>query len=212
MTNPREDDERPSGNQRLEAAVRPITAGPWNPLASFRKTLSATQRIELLSMKVPVLPPEDFMDTAEFQRVRAARSRRFLPLVVGISAALLLLLCVGLWSWLKVRPPLRATSPLPAAIGATAPTAIPVRLAPAPESTMAKPTPPTVAKAPPISKPPAKPPVSTAAPAARETLAPRESAPSSAPSSKLSTPPPKTNTLPNPAPAASGINFWTQPR
>src|SRR6188474_2752565 len=163
MTHQREDDESPSGNHPLVGGVRPTSGGPWNPLASFRKTISAAQRIELLSMKVPVLPPEDFMDTAEFQRVHAARSRRFLPLVIGISALFLALLCAGLWSWLQVAPTPGEPSIRPPAAAMTVPNAAHSPVVPTRESRTAKPTPlPTSDKTPSLATPASKPRIAAA--------------------------------------------------
>ena len=158
MTDTREDEDNPSGNHPLDARL--TAGGSWNPLASFRKTISATQRMELLRMKIPVLPPEDFMDTADFQRARAARARRFRPLVVVISAVLLVLLFAGLRSWLQSLSPHRDASS--EAVPGPGPIAQPPR--------------PTVSSAPPNAIAPPR----VAPPAAPESAAPESAVPASA--------------------------------
>ena len=204
MTASREEDERASGNHEVEPKARPAS-GHWDPLASFRKTISPTQRMELLSMKVPVLPPEDFMDTADFERARAARSRRFMPLVFGLGGVLLVLLFVGLWSrfWSMSSHPMESTRP------PIAPKAVPTAPSPAHVDSQASPTSTTAAAS-------IEPPASTK-PAAKSrpleaTPKSADPSPPSVPRSKPAPPQPKTSTPSNPEPAPSGINFWTQPR
>jgi len=240
MTDTREDEDNPSGNHPLDARL--TAGGSWNPLASFRKTISATQRMELLRMKIPVLPPEDFMDTADFQRARAARARRFRPLVVVISAVLLVLLFAGLRSWLQSLSPHRDASseavpgPGPIAqpprptVSSAPPNAIaPPRVAPpaAPESAV------PASAAPASAAPALRPPALADAAQLAKTATPSQATPSQATPSKITPlsrrpveanprsvsrstpapPQPKTTDHPTtPEPAPSGINFWTQPR
>jgi hypothetical protein len=215
MTDSREEDERASGNHELEPKARPASGGPWDPLASFRKTISPTQRMELLKMKVPVLPPEDFMDTADFQRARAARTRRFMPLIVGLGGALLVLLFVGLWSrfWSTPSRPVESTrppiAPIEAPRAAAISNAVPTAASPAHVDTPASPTLTTAVA--PVEPPSAK---AAAKSPSVEVGTPKslDASPPSVPRSKPALLPPKTSTPPNPEPAPSGINFWTQPR
>ncbi|HEY5377246.1 MAG TPA: hypothetical protein VIK01_26385 [Polyangiaceae bacterium] len=216
MTDSIEEEESSSGNHELEPKARPPSGGPWDPLSSFRKTISPTQRMELLQMKVPVLPPEDFMDTADFQRARAARWRRFLPLVLAVGALLFVLLFVGLWSrfWSTTTTPQRdsSTRATPAHIeqpsvasasSAIQATADPLHIAAA--------VPPTVtalvapAESPPTTKPVAQAPIE-AAPSSSSEPNPR-----SAPRSVPALPQPKTATplVPDPVPSNT---LWTKPR
>jgi hypothetical protein len=203
------DGESSRGSRELSPETRPESGEAWDPLASVRKTISPTQRIQLLKMQVPVLPPEDFMDTAEFERGRAARSRRFLPLVYGLGGALLILLFAGLWSrfWSahsSVEQTARShlaqiEKPRPAALTLN-PSAEPHQLTPSspPVQPPARAEPPIQAKLPaPTDPKPAKAPRSTAT----------HTAPPQATTSTAPTP-----TAPTPEPAPSGIKFWTQPR
>src|SRR3954471_18494371 len=97
MSATRDKEGTTGGKRDLEPNTHPDNGEAWDPLASVRKTISPTQRIRLLKMHVPILPPEDFLDTADLQRRYALPSRRFLPLVFGLGGALLVLLFVALW-------------------------------------------------------------------------------------------------------------------
>jgi cytoskeletal protein RodZ len=97
MSKSRQEEERSMGGREVEAPARPDNAEPWNPLDSVRKTISPTQRLQLLKMQVPVLPPEDFLDTVQLRREQSVRSRRFRPLVFALGMALLVLLFLSLW-------------------------------------------------------------------------------------------------------------------
>ena len=101
MMNPPEEDESASGEleRELEPQKPGATGGPWDPFSYFRKTISPTQRLELLRLEVPVLPPEDFMDTADLKRVRFARLRRWRPALLGLGVLIIALLFAGFWFW-----------------------------------------------------------------------------------------------------------------
>ena len=206
MTDSREEEERPSDKHALDGRARPVTGRRWDPLASFRKTISPTQRMELLKMKVPVLPPEDFMDTAQFKRARAARSRRFLPLAFGLGALVFALLFAALCSWIWSAPPpareLAQPAPTPPAAQTERPLAAAISGDFPPVASAPILTPPAAtAEASPRSKvsaavalPPSIEPSSRSIPRAKP-------APTQA---KSSTPP-----VPDPAPSNS---LWTKPR
>jgi hypothetical protein len=210
MTDSIDDEESSSGNHELEPKAR-RTSGPWDPLASFRKTISPTQRMELLQMKVPVLPPEDFMDTADFQRARRARSRRFLPLVFALGAILLVLSFMGLWSRFLSTHPQRDSStratpvhpeqpPVAAVSSAIQASADPLHAADAVPPTLTARAAPV--EAPPTTKPVAKAPSDAAPPSPSE---PNPRSPRSAVAQ------PKTSTPPVLDPAPSNT-LWTKPR
>jgi hypothetical protein len=112
MTDARSDDEHVDSKPELETGKSQTTGGPWDPFSYLRKTISPAFRMELLRLKRPILPPEDFMDTADFKRARIERLRHFLPALVGL-AALILASLLGLGFWLHRSPPL-ADGTLPA--------------------------------------------------------------------------------------------------
>jgi cytoskeletal protein RodZ len=211
MTDSIDEEESSSGNHELEPKA-PRTGGPWDPLASYRKTISPTQRMELLQMKVPVLPPEDFMDTADFQRAQRARSRRFLPLVFALGAFLLVLLFMGLWSRFLSTPPQRDSSNRATPVHTEQP---PVAVVSSAAQTSASPlhtadaVPPTLTahaapvEAPPTTKPAAKAP-SDVAPSSPSEPNPRSPSRSAVAQPKTSTPP-----VLDPAPSNT---LWTKPR
>src|SRR3954468_9714782 len=99
MTDTRNEDGRASGQGEPEAGKSPRTKPRWDPLSSIRMTISPAYRAELLLMKRPLLPPEDFMDTADFARERAARRRRLLPALLIGAAMVIALAAWALWTW-----------------------------------------------------------------------------------------------------------------
>jgi len=216
MSKLRPEEQPVSGSRPLEQNGGSAREETWDPLASIRKTISPTQRIRLLKLEVPVLPPEDFMDTAELQRSLVPSPRRFLPLVVGLGAAFLILLVAGIWSRFLSTSSNEAQSTaaapaapdrprLAASVGASPSLAAP----PPARSTTTSPPSPTRTER--LAEPRAATVSSTAkAASAKSTSAPKQS---------VVTPPivpavPEA-TAPSPdvaAPAPSGIKFWTQPR
>lgn len=84
--------------------------GPWDPFKSFRKTISPEERMALLQVKVPIQPPEDFMDTMELRRLKLTRLqdklRRVGPALIGLGALLAAILAAAIWppSWLSATP------------------------------------------------------------------------------------------------------------
>ena len=201
-----QDDEKKAIMIEPEAQASAAT-GTWDPLTSVRKTISPTQRIELLKMPVPILPPEDFMDTADLQRGRAVPSRRFLPLVFALLGGLLLLLFAGLWSRFSSSPAgsdetTGAEPPKPSSLPVTA-TLSSAMPAPAPAPSSAMPAPPaSVATAASAKERGPSPALAAIKPLEPQPLA--RPKPPSVPSSK------PTSITAEPAP--SGITFWTQPR
>jgi len=100
-----ERDDNEDSSDRFPVKVNRVTGGRWNPLASFRKTISPEERLELLRLQPPLLPPEDFMDTAELQRVRYARLRRWWPgLTIACFFAIALVAVILLWPRAQSQP------------------------------------------------------------------------------------------------------------
>jgi hypothetical protein len=96
MTEPPEKEENASGEAN-QKSKRP--SGRWNPFVSLRMTISPEQRMALLNMPMPLLPPEDFLSAEE--RKKLARARRgpiIIRLVVVFGIAALAIL-VGWWLW-----------------------------------------------------------------------------------------------------------------
>jgi len=229
MSKRRPEDEGPRGERERVPEAQPVGGEAWDPLASVRKSISPTQRIQLLKMQVPVLPPEDFMDTAAFQRARAVRSRRFLPLVLGLAGALLVLLLVGLWSRFSSNPDENSRSevdsvrPRVATLNGAIPSTAEAHLSaqssprqPPPSAHDEQPISPQVAATPPkpgVAATPPKPGVAATPP--KPGLGPTtflNSKRQTDTHSVAAARPPKTSTSLTPEPAPSGITFWTQPR
>jgi hypothetical protein len=209
MIKSREQDERPSGEHELEVKKPGSSRGPWDPFAYLRKTISPTQRMELLRLEVPVLPPEDFMDTADFRRARKARLRRWWPALVGLGAVVVALVFAGLWSHQGPSPSANSGSATPAL-----PTQVPSDVVSALHPIAHVASPPTqtqVADSASAAVSTAEPPPLKPSRPERETPptagAAVHSAPRSTPAS-TSPPPPITP----PEPASSGKIFWTSPR
>lgn len=223
MTGSRKEDDGSSISKELEPTARTTNDQPWDPLASIRKTISPTQRLQLLKMQVPILPAEDFMDTVEVQRAAEKRPRRFLVPVLGLAGVLLAFLVVVLWSrfW-SAPPPLDESTQRPLVSAGSREVAF--RNATPSSATSAdrsEPSPPSLealgaaratgessAGDPAIAKPRAlevgsAKSLHTASPSPRSKSAPLQA------TTSTSTPTP---TPPNPEPAPSGITFWTQPR
>jgi hypothetical protein len=81
--------------------------GPWDPFRYLIKTISPQQRVELLRLQVPILPPEEFMTTRELRMARMARLRRWRPAFIGGGVLLLALVAAAVWFWgspASVRP------------------------------------------------------------------------------------------------------------
>lgn len=78
-------------------------------------------------MPLPVLPPEDFMDTADFQRAKAARLRRLRPALLGLLALLSLAIfgLVAWWSSLSALTPSPRSDDQPGAVRPLAPPGVP---------------------------------------------------------------------------------------
>jgi hypothetical protein len=237
MSKPRHEQESASRTGAIEQKAAAPHEETWDPLASIRKTISPTQRMRLLKMEVPVLPPEDFMDTAELQRVHVPRTQRFLPLLLAFGAALLILSLMGLYLRFWSAPSNLEQSPT-AARTTTQPAELPTTVDPTPS--LASPSRP--ANSTPSSSPqpeeerppqtraaslsPAKAPLTKSSADATQSRGtqsnvtavaePNTSAPHVRPDPSTSTPQartePSTSTPPVPAPVPSGIKFWTQPR
>ncbi|HKO51970.1 MAG TPA: hypothetical protein VJV79_29880 [Polyangiaceae bacterium] len=75
--------------------------GRWDPFKTFRRFLAPEERMELLQVKRPVLPPEDFMNTVELERLRSTRFRaklRYLsPALIGLGTFLIVGVAAVLW-------------------------------------------------------------------------------------------------------------------
>lgn len=103
MTTTRDDDE--VGGRRNTGS-----RGPWDPFKSFRKTISPEERMALLQVKVPIQPPEDFMNTMELRRLKLTRIqdklRHLGPALIGVGVLLVTLLAVAILrsSWLSTTP------------------------------------------------------------------------------------------------------------
>jgi len=101
MTSTRDDDE-------IVGKRNTGSRGPWNPFQSFRKTISPEERLALLQMKRPIVPPEELMDTGELRRLklerRRARLRQWMPALVGLGALLFALLLAVVWRSLSSPP------------------------------------------------------------------------------------------------------------
>ena len=94
--------------------------GRWDLFKSFRRTISPEERMALLQIKLPIQPPEDFMNTVELRRLRFTRFRdklrRFVPILIGLgvllAAVLAAVLAAGIWrssSSLSSRAPATAS-------------------------------------------------------------------------------------------------------
>jgi hypothetical protein len=211
------DDERASGEHELEVKKPGSSRGPWDPFSYLRKTISPAQRLELLRLEVPILPPEDFMDTADFRRARRARLRRWWPALLGFGALMLALMFAGLW--LRRSPPV--IQPSSSAVALPMPLQTPGQTS-SPPRPLAGSTLPPIAPAPvvtsnssatlnpaPAGEPSASPKplrVEHGTPSASEAAV--HSAPHANPVSSPSPSPP----IDTSAPAPSGKTFWTTPR
>ena len=165
MTEPPEKEENASGETRHKSK-RP--SGRWNPFASMRMTISPDERLALLKMPLPLLPPEDFLSTVEREKLARARRR---PVVIGLVAfvGVAVLGALGWWLWPGVpHPDVQATA-VPPSADATLAASPPSTVAPvAPVATVAQPTaessassrPPLPAASSPVASvpPPARPP------------------------------------------------------
>ena len=220
MTKQRQAEEGVIANQALEADPRAPQEQAWDPLASIQKTISPTQRLQLLKMEVPILPPEDFLDTTELQQERGEPSRRFVPLVLCSASALLILLCAGVWSrfWApsgtnegtqlarskQAPPPTGVNRSAP--VTATASSAI-VALAPTGFPQPGASLPGHVAESP-GAKAPAAPPATARLPKSQ----PDPKRATVTRSNVAEAAEPNTSTPSTPQIAPSGVVFWTQPR
>jgi len=106
------DDDRADGTKNTG------NHGRWDPFKTFRRFLSPEERMELLRIKRPLRPPEDFMNTVELQQLRSTQFREKLrhltPAIIGLGTFLVVLIGATLWyqPW---------SSPLVSAASATAP-------------------------------------------------------------------------------------------
>lgn len=228
MSKPRGVEGGVNRNDAVDSDTSSARGTAWDPLASIQKTISPTQRMQLLKMEVPVLPPEDFMDTTELERGRHEHTRRFVPLVLCLGGALLILLSVGVWLRVRSSPSSSAQVTRATPTAQPRPAAASTPFAPPTENTgkatlhAASPSQPNaerrLANAASTLPSQAGEPIGTGTPG-KPTAPPN--LPKSRGESKQSTvnrpnvaeaAEPKAPSAPTPQPASSGIVFWTQPR
>jgi hypothetical protein len=80
-----------------EAGGRRGSSGPWDIFATLRKTISPADRMALVNLKRPRLPPEDLLEPGQLSPARAARLRELWPAAIGVAALLSALLFAALW-------------------------------------------------------------------------------------------------------------------
>ncbi|HKO51519.1 MAG TPA: hypothetical protein VJV79_27610 [Polyangiaceae bacterium] len=185
MINSSEQMGRQSGRRELDPKRVDVTPAPGDPLTDLWKISSPSQRLELLRHVLPVLAPEDLVDTADQQRPQRAPRRAWLPVLIGLPIAIIGLSWGGLWLGLRVPldlPPASA-SPQPAT-----PPALAIRVA-EPERTNPSAMEPGVTAKPQVG-------------AANHSVVP-----ANGPSLRA-----QTATLAAPDRPANGKSFWTKPR
>lgn len=121
--------------------------GPWDPFRYLIKTISPQQRVELLQLQVPILPPEEFMTTRELRTARMARWRKWWPAMLG---GLVLLIATVAAAVHFLRSPTSAQSVLPSPAVANEPPRSSALGASA-QSTVELPSPPIAHTSPPIA-------------------------------------------------------------
>ena len=75
--------------------------GRWDPFKTFRRVLSPEERMQLLMVKRPVQPPEDFMNTVELKLLKSTQWRDQLrhlsPAIIGLGTLFVALLAAVVW-------------------------------------------------------------------------------------------------------------------
>ena len=96
------DDDSPDGSKNTG------NHGRWDPFKTFRRFVSPEERMQLLMMKRPVQPPEDFMNTVELKLMRSTQLRDQLrhlsPALIGLGTLLVVLVVAVFW-WQPWLPP-----------------------------------------------------------------------------------------------------------